>query len=257
MYMATALQWTTYGDLHRKDPVKVLAGKCKGKSKATKRRYKAKIEDHKFNQAFGVWTTRIAGIVILTWMMVAVFTTPEQYDTLSQVVSDRFKNLTAPYGVTYKRVEQPKELLKGFVEVAPVKAEEPQATPTPTVAPVVQEPVKDKAYYMGAIREEAQKAGVKKELSERLILLIDKCENGRWDPKAKHDNRKEDGTVWSTDYGITMVNDYWHAGRVESIYGLPYKQVLTDGDLNIHYAIHYIVKPQGHLNAWACNAKVK
>jgi hypothetical protein len=254
-----AITWNTYMDLHRpvesgKVKKKVVAGMMKGKTRNQKLRLKQEVEDRLFWQRMSIRGLQVVGTITLTIFMYLTFAPESLVEIHAQEIKKSIAQIGKPNYGTYKINEIPKPLLSavGTREVGEVQAA-PEPTPEPTPTP---EPVKDKAYYMEAIREEAKKAGVKPALAERLIVLIDKCENSRWDPKATHDNRKEDGTVWSTDYGITMINDYWHAGRVEEVYGLPYKQVLTDGELSVHYAVHYILKPQQNASAWACDEKL-
>ena len=40
------------------------------------------------------------------------------------------------------------------------------------------------------------------------FVRIARCESG-YDTEAIGRNRREDGTVWSRDYGLFQINDYW------------------------------------------------
>lgn len=78
--------------------------------------------------------------------------------------------------------------------------------------------------------------------SEKLIKIIDTCENGTWDQTRTNHNRNG-----SIDYGIAQVNDV----NSKLCAGLDFKNSWKD---NIDCA-YKIYQSQG-LSAWACSYQV-
>jgi len=148
------------------------------------------------------------------------------------------------YDVCQKPLLRP-VVKQNLLTVKEAHAEEPTvAQVSAKIAPTAT----GKEYYSNAIRQEAQKAGVKPQLAERLIALIDKCENSSWNPEAVNTANRNG----SRDVGIAQINSI-HAERIFNVYQMSFDEAMKDGDRNIHYAIHHIVKPQGNLSAWACD----
>lgn len=111
------------------------------------------------------------------------------------------------------------ELLKQIIGLYP----KPVVTPPPIVTPEpIKEPIKEPTpKYDWSAPEKARKS-VRIICDEEKLSVKDKndlcatvgAESG-WNPKAKLENKKN-GKVWSTDWGICQINDYYHIGKDKS-----------------------------------------
>lgn len=81
-----------------------------------------------------------------------------------------------------------------------LKKEEELPTPPPAPPEMMQQ----------MVRRKCKEHGLNLKQSNELYNTV-KCESG-FNPKAKFENRK-DGKVWSTDWGICQINDYWWIGK--------------------------------------------
>ena len=61
-------------------------------------------------------------------------------------------------------------------------------------------------------------------------------------------NKDKNGVVWSTDYGIVQVNDYFHIGPGKDFPSVQY--VLDNPEACVRWMAEYY-KTHGNLNAWA------
>lgn len=65
------------------------------------------------------------------------------------------------------------------------------------------------------------------------------CESGL-NPKAFHENKRKDGTVWSTDFNIFQINDFYHSKKGN----------IHDWKENIRIAKQ--IRDASSWNAWVC-----
>lgn len=82
---------------------------------------------------------------------------------------------------------------------------------------------------------------------KQVLTACVKVESG-FDIRAIHRNKNEMGQVWSTDYGIVQINDYFHIGVGKDFSSVEY--VLNNPAACVKYMCEYY-KKHGHLNAWA------
>ncbi len=69
---------------------------------------------------------------------------------------------------------------------------------------------------------------------KNLITAVIHAESG-FNNKAKCINKKKDGTVSSTDWGICQINDYWHIGKGKSFESVEF--VLSNPDKVVRWMI--------------------
>lgn len=74
-----------------------------------------------------------------------------------------------------------------------------------STAPVIVAPKPPEWTFDTLIVHLAKKYGQSEILARKII----KCESS-YKQGNVHYNRRDDGTVWSTDWGYFQVNDYWH-----------------------------------------------
>jgi hypothetical protein len=81
----------------------------------------------------------------------------------------------------------------------------------------------------------------------KLVERIIDCESELYQGSINH-NRREDGSIWSTDYGLFQINDYFWNKKALKL-GLNYKESRED---NIKLGF-YILEVQG-LSAWRASS---
>lgn len=69
---------------------------------------------------------------------------------------------------------------------------------------------------------------------KNLITAVIHAESG-FNNKAKCLNKKKDGTISSTDWGICQINDYWHIGQGKSFPSVDY--VINNPDKVVRWMI--------------------
>lgn len=67
-------------------------------------------------------------------------------------------------------------------------------------------------------------------------------------PRPNQNKDLKTGKVWSTDYGIVQVNDYWHIGKGKTFKSV--KEVLTNPEKCIRWMAG-IMKTTGKLQPWS------
>lgn len=211
--------------------VPVISGMLNRKSKHQRRAMLSEVGKVQFWKKVGFVARLSLGSAFAVYVTVLTLLPQAQYDALNAWLRGPIKPLIS--GVAEVQAQEAVNVVREEVK------------PQPTASP---EPVADRAYYVKALHEEAQKAGVRKALVDRLITIVDKCENSRWDAQGKNVNK--DGTY---DLGAFQINSWWHSQRVAEVYGFGFDRVVTDPDLSTHYVINYILKPQGNTSAWTCD----
>jgi hypothetical protein len=63
--------------------------------------------------------------------------------------------------------------------------------------------------------------------------------------QAKNENKK-DGKVWSTDWGLCQINDYFHIGPGKEFSSV--EEVLNNPEKSVRYMIE--MYQRGHLDYW-------
>ncbi len=82
---------------------------------------------------------------------------------------------------------------------------------------------------------------------EKNILCACIFQESRFNNNAKCENKDKAGKVWSTDWGICQINDYWHIGPHKDFPSVQY--VLDNPDKAVQWMIDYYQR-NGNLNAW-------
>lgn len=59
------------------------------------------------------------------------------------------------------------------------------------------------------LESEIHRLSLEYNVDEQLAINIMKCESQIYD-RAVNENKRKDGTVWSRDFGIWQINDYYH-----------------------------------------------
>ncbi len=95
------------------------------------------------------------------------------------------------------------------------------------------------------VRVLCDKAG----LSWQKKNIISACiyQESRFNNKAKNRNKNANGKVWSTDWGIVQVNDYWHIGKTKTFPSVKY--VLDNPEMCVAWMIAEYKK--GNLKQWS------
>lgn len=130
-----------------------------------------------------------------------------------------------------------------------------QDVPAPPVPLVIQDvPAPPAPSYLWDTRENARHSvrlicdeeGLAPE-EKNLICQVISCESG-FNAKEIHPNKDEKGNIFSTDYGIVQVNDFYHIGASKDFPSVQY--VLA----NPSYCVRWMIKmyKSGKLNMWVC-----
>lgn len=127
----------------------------------------------------------------------------------------------------------------------PPKKEDPvKEPPQDPEVPVVEETMQE------IVRRVCKEEKMSLKQSNEIFATV-RCESN-FNPKAKYENKdKATGKVWSTDWGICQINDYYHIGAGKSFPSVDY--VLN----NPEACIRWMCKQwkAGRANWWICFAR--
>lgn len=140
-----------------------------------------------------------------------------------------------------------------ITEVPITPSEPPKTVPTsPVLPPVVETLVFDtpkQAYH--STRVICDEIGLTLEQKNTLCACVYQESGFLTNPKPNQNIDKKTGKVWSTDYGIVQINDYWHIGKGKSFPSVQY--VLDNPEKCIRWMAG-IYKNTGNLNPWSSYA---
>ncbi len=130
-----------------------------------------------------------------------------------------------------------------YIPLPPLK--QPVAAPLPVTSPTMPPLLWDtpqNVYH--AIRVTCDNAGLT--LSEKNIITACIYQESNFLNSAKCENKHTNGVVWSTDWGICQINDYFHIGPNKDF---PSVRFVLDNPAKVVAWMIFMYR-QGHLNQW-------
>lgn len=118
------------------------------------------------------------------------------------------------------------------------------ATLSPTPLPPIPETMQQ------MVRRKCKEHGLTLKQSHELFQTV-QCESN-FNPKAKLENKDNNGKVWSTDWGICQINDYWWIGTNKTFPSVDY--VLNNPDKCIDWMCKQF--KAGNEKYWVCWQKL-
>jgi hypothetical protein len=126
------------------------------------------------------------------------------------------------------------------VQTPPVAPPTPQPAPVPTPAPNYLWDTPESARH--SLRLICDEEGLTVD-QKNLMSQVVHCESG-YRANIVHPNKKMNGTVASTDYGICQWNDYWHAKEISP------DEALHNPEKAVRLMCQYV--KQGQIHQWVC-----
>jgi hypothetical protein len=130
----------------------------------------------------------------------------------------------------------------------PAPAPTPEEIKQVTVDPVL--PVQQPVYYWNtpeaarhSVRVICDEEGLTVDMKNILCACV-QVESG-FNPLAVHYNKDQTGAVWSTDYGISQINDYWNIGPGKPFPSSDY--VLQNPEACVRWMCHQFLAGNAHL----------